>query len=408
MSFRNSNFGQIRQIGKDVGRPLSSVACGPICLSSLSGLSVPVLFLPLFFLSVLSIFPVSSFANSLSNADLDSSVFFRMNHLSAKDSYNQKSISQAALGLDMQYSLFDSTSLHFSPLVRFKSGHQQTQSESRSQQGHLSLQESTLNYQPSFNQHHSALLSGGILAIGNDSSSLLLKDQSFPGFRSAFIADSFISSFNIAIPTSQSLSTQTQDFEPTPLFYQLNLGAQLESRRLISRFRFGYFRFENLPQSVATYSGPLGNTVQNLNDREYQFLNSYAGPFASTSGEYFLNKSHSLIWDAQYLQNLSAEADMGRAWTLESSYKFRWPTRTSVAIFYQHFVIAPDAAVAQYNEDFVGGTNRNGFITGLRISLREKLKLTLSGGLRDAIFESPTIQRENFFKLGLESMNVDI
>ncbi len=342
------------------------------------------------------------------NSDLEAEWLLRMSHKSSKDTFNQKNLTSVTTGLQISYWPIENYAFIFTPVFRFRNGFQQTLAQTKSTESQLGLRETSFNYLPFMNPKNSWMLSAGILPIDNDSHEILINEQSFPGARAAARWEPFYSSVSHTIPTSQSLSTETNEFEQTPGFSQFNLGFNFDQPSTLINGRIGYYQFSSLPQSLATQSGPKGNSVQSLSGREYQFIYQYQGPFLAFDAEQFLNKNNSLGFASAAVQNTAKNVEEKMGWTAKTFYKYRWKSKTHLQVFYQQFYIESDATVAQFNEEFIGGTNRNGFLTGLSLNIRDKFSIQLSGGTSDAITESPTIFRENFFRIRLETQYAGI
>ncbi len=347
-------------------------------------------------------------SSHLHAAEADRELNLSMAHLSASDEFNQKNLTTAGLGLELTLWPLDQTSFNFSPELRFQNGYQQNLSQTPSDTSQLILKEASFNYFANLNVKKTIVNSIGILPLEKDSAQLLISSRSFPGLRGGFQSELIQMAMSYTIPTNESLSTRSQRSEKTPFLLLASSGFRSFSRSWNISGKLGFFQFQNLPQSLATQSGPKGNSVRAITAREMEFLYSYEGVLSDFNSEIVMSKRQSMLLEIQGLRNSKAEESLSDAWLVSGGYKYRWPSKTSVTLFYEQFSLAPDSAVADYNQSFIGGTNRTGFQTGLKLSVRDSLLLKISGGTVDSLYESPTQFRENFFRFSLETRYADI
>lgn len=363
-------------------------------------------------------FPMRSFAQNPSNSSsqknsenksVQGTWNIRMGQLQEKDPYNQRNITDFRLGLNLYHSLIEYTFINFAPTFKFRSGYQQTQADSEPQQNELGVREASFNVgnTKEDSKDFGFLLSTGAIDQTNHTTRLLFYEQTFAAAKLNIHSSGFFGEAEYAIPTSSSLSTQTKDFEKTPQYTSLILGFETNSNAFSGTYSLGTFAFENIPGKTATSSSLRGNTTRPTSGRDSEFKFEYAGYFLATKSEFAVFKNNYLGLRADYLANDRVDSNLGQAFDVRGHWKLIWNKTYTFTPFYQFFRVDSDATIAAYNWSLYN-TNRQGYRSGLEVQFKQKLSVSASFGEKDAIIESPFIQRDNFFMLTLETSDVEI
>jgi|GEM_PF-4671251 len=241
---------------------------------------------------------------------------------------------------------------------------------------------------------------------------IFMRDISFPALRATLESTSstrwqalaFVES---AIPTSTSLSNNSDDLNSTPTLNTAGLGFHFKSQQ--SQFeslnRVNYFQFQNLPQTVQTASAILGNTAIATVGADYLLTSKYQGLEVLSRNDWRLSaKWDGKLWLAG-LQNTSAQSGRGLGYRIGSSLGYKMNKDWEVAPEYTFFDIQPDATVATYNAlDY--NTNRVGYQAGLSFTLKAQYEMFVGYEPRVAVIENPSQPDENFFlmKLRIDSL----
>lgn len=341
----------------------------------------------------------------------------KMSQRQEKDSFNQKSINEFKLGLNLKYFPFESAYFDFSPNFKYRNGFEQTQNNSENTQNQLGVREASFNlsYKKSNSKNNPKdflfLASFGALDQSIHRPKMLFYEQTFAGIQTTTRLQSFQAQAEYAIPTTNSLSTQTQDFEKTPEFNSLSLeysvGDDVPAAIFRGNYHLGSFQFSHLPGKIATQSGLNGNTTLPTAGRDSEFKYEYSGFYLASDSQVKIYKSHYLGLELNYLINDRVEGDIGHGLDETFYWKWSWNKNLSLKPFYQYFRIGSDAAVAAYNNPFYG-TNRQGYRLGFGFQYKENLSFSASYGEKDALVESPYILKDNFIFLTLETADVEI
>lgn len=339
---------------------------------------------------------------------LEGSWNLRLQNSRLEDSFNQKTVSEFQVGLELRYFPVRQVYFHLAPKFTYANGFTQTQSESRSNGATWGVREGSAN----LILFKDSLISGGALDQSVDHPSLLLGEITFPALKLKVQSDTeaFVVAgvqAETAIPTSNSLSSQTKDFEKTPSFQSASAFVKLQKTIVEGSAQIGSFEFKNLPMAVSTPSGLLGNTTTPTSGTDSLFVYDYKGIFATLELKARMGRFITLRTLAEGVQNDQAPEEFNQARRSKTTLDLLVSRNFVLSPFYEYFHIEPDAVVANYNS-YSLNTNRVGYRAGSEIAYMKKIKISLSAGERDVVFESPYQQREKTWYLTLGTFDVAI
>jgi hypothetical protein len=244
---------------------------------------------------------------------------------------------------------------------------------------------------------------------------LLIGDQAFPAARARwqmFDLKGFQPQLEVsqAIPTSTSLSTNTNGEESTPSFTSAALALNYKpNAQYYWNTRVGAFSFENLPQSVAYESSLRGNTVIALTQKESEFVYEYQGVEASSELKFPVMRGWDFFGKAAYLQNNKAADKYGRAYEGTVGSEFFFIGRKTIEMSLTSFHIEPDAAVAYFNSNQLFNTNRNGYRVESYVNFRRYgFRVGAAYTEAELIYLNPVQSREKSVMLKLETFDANI
>jgi hypothetical protein len=326
-----------------------------------------------------------------------------------QDPFNQRQITEFDLLADLKYYPLEMFYFDLAPVFSYTNGFVQTQKEQSASVTEWGVSEASFNGETKW-------VKGSLGAINqapNHPSVLLSEYQTFPAAQADVHTHSdgrwvFGSVAETAIPTTSSLSTQTQEFEKTPSYSSGSMYLKTQKMLVEMELRAGGFRFENLPMSVASKSALLGNTADSTdNGINSKFVYNYEGAFAEFKPKLILSRKWAVGSSIEWVQNSQAPERFNQGLYSKIFTDLQLGRNLQWTPFYEYFRIEPDATVALYNGVDLN-TNRVGYRAGLSLEYKKTLRVTLSGGERDAIFTSPTQQREKTLTFKLETLDVPI
>lgn len=329
--------------------------------------------------------------------------------LESKDSSTQSNLVDFSLDLRSLYYLTSSLYLDFQPTLRFASGQYESFDGADKEDNKFLLHQAAVHYKPTtfFS------LSVGALNQRTLHTSLLMDDLAFPAAR--LESDGSLGHWNsgvsveTAIPTSTSLSTNTNSLEPTPSFNTLSARVNwAPQRNLYWKNSVGYFQYNNLPSAVAQGSMLLGNDVNPVSDADYAFVYKFQGLEAHSEFKFPVS-----ILDmglgAEYVENQSAPSSLNSAYKFYSYTSMPITKGMDLSFKASYFSVAPDAVVAYFNAwDYEA--NRVGY--SLESSLRfkkEKFNVSLKYTDAQLMYINPNQQSgEHILYIRLETFYADI
>jgi hypothetical protein len=323
------------------------------------------------------------------------------------DPFTQKQITEFRLFADLRYEPLQNVYFLLGPKFTYANGFVQTQDDQGATKAEWSIREISINGDLTYLQ-----ASAGALDQTPQHPSVLLFEQTFPAAKLRLHSNSHANwvyslQGETGIPTSSSLSPQTQTFEKTPGYQSGFVGVMSQKMRIDLDAKVGAFQFQNLPTSVATKSALLGNTTTNTNGGDSQFIYEYSGGFVQLQAKARLMPRLDLGVNLEAAQNNQVSQNLSHATLARAFSDFRFIRNFEISPFYESFRIEPDAVVALYNSDMLN-TNRVGYRGGLAVTYKQTLKVSVSSGERDVIYESPFQQREKTLYLRLETLDVAI
>jgi hypothetical protein len=324
-----------------------------------------------------------------------------------QDPFNQRQLTEFRLLTDLRYAPIKEAYFSLAPKFTYTNGFAQTLEGTNASKAEWGVREASVRSDLSF-----VHLGLGALDQSLVHPSTLLSDQTFPAamIRLHSAAEDnwvFAIEAESGIPTTSSLSTQAREFEKTPGFASGSLSVKAQKMLVDLNFRVGVYQFQNLPMSVASKSSLIGNTTVSSNGTDSEFMYEYQGAFAETTTRARITRQFSIGAELEFVQNDQAPSSLNQGSSAKLFSAFNFTKNLEIAPFYSYFRVEPDAAVALYNSDLIG-TNRVGYLGGLTGTYKQTLRLTISGGERDVIYNNPFQKREKILTLKLETFDVSI
>ncbi len=331
-----------------------------------------------------------------------------------QDEFNQKSTTDLMIGANLSYQPLELIQFRVLPTFRSTNGYTQTVEENSGSSGKLLLREASASATlKMFGSSMLGQLSAGALNEQAENGDLLFADDiSFPAAHLSLSSNPdsiFVGGVQgqTAVVTASSLSTQTQNFEKTPTFQSAQVFLKLQKTILEANLSGGVFQFENLPMSVATKAGLLGNTVTSITAQDSVFKYAYRGSMAKGDAKLYFSRSISSGVIARWVQNREAPTSLNQASSMEIYSELDLSRSFQLRPFYDFFRIESDALVSSFNPGALN-SNRVGYLAGVQMSLQKLVRITLSGGERDVLLLSPTQSRERLWNIKLETFDVAI
>ncbi|MBO9665626.1 MAG: hypothetical protein J7501_02285 [Bdellovibrio sp.] len=326
-----------------------------------------------------------------------------------QDLQTQSKYVDLRLEVKSKYILTSSMFLDLQPAVRLVSGQAQTMDGADKMENKILLNQAAVHYTPaSFFR-----LSAGALDQRYAHTSLLIDKMAFPGarveakLRAGDTETSLVGA--TSIPTSTSLSTNTNEKEATP---SLNSGAlkfyYVPTRDAFWSTTVGYFMYNNLPSAVAKESMLLGNEVNTLSEADYEFVNKYEGVEAGTYLRLPVGSLLHVSLVGEYLKNLKAEDDVNTATMYSAGASVHMTGNLDLNLMGGYFSVAPEAAVAYFNARGFE-TNRQGYFGETGLSFRKE---GFNVGVRytdsEVMFTNSIQSREKTIMIKLETFYANI
>lgn len=322
------------------------------------------------------------------------------------DRSNQKSQFNLKAGLKFNMNFNSYFGLRLNSEISSTTGYIQSQESQNPEGSQVLLKHASadLKWQPYL------LTSAGALNQQETHSGLLVDDRAFPAAKvTVRSADPEKPSMGIgafaqsAVPTSTTLSNETQDKESVPSFNSAGLQAHFTDSPFKIRAQIASFRFASLPLSVSTSSVQKGNTGSSIYQTSYAFSNQYQGLEAQLNLKWDINRNLSLKENLASAQNNGAESGYNKAFMSESAAQWTqgaWGFIPS----YTYFRIEPDAVVAAYNDSSMN-TNRAGFAAGFAVQWKKMIRSGIKIGERVPLYESPILTHDRFVSVNLEVLD---
>lgn len=280
----------------------------------------------------------------------------------------QYDLLKGSIGPVFQYKLNSVFSVHGDLAASFETGRVQSTYLDEKATSEVRIKETVFRFTPlSWFQ-----VDAGALNQGQLENPLLISERPFPGI-SEKLSLSPHPSVEVGlraqqtIATSETLSTEAQDKEPTPYFYSETFFLNWKPlERVKLKGRATHFLFKDLPGTVAAKSEVRGNQTQTLNQTEDQFRYGFSGWETGGSIETQFSSEARAELGFGYVKNSEAPGDRGQAQRafLETSYRF--PSGFEVAPRGELFTTQSDVTAAYYTSEDLGNNNRNGWAAQLK------------------------------------------
>lgn len=309
-----------------------------------------------------------------------------------------------------KYSLNSDLVLNFEALLKFENGHFQSLDGQRKNESGLTLREAGAHAFTTSPLSFSA----GALNTSTNHSALLMGGAAFPALRAQlkiFELHDTQSRLDLqqAIPTSSSLSSDSEDAQALPQFLSASLSLNHQSSAYYWKNRLGVFRFDHLPRAVAKLSEARGNTVLPVTEQESTFAYEYAGMDAESSLRVPVMRGWDFLAGGAYLQNTKAPKNSNRAYSMTAGSEFYFVGQKSLEIALTGFRIESDAAVAAFNSAKYFFTNRQGYSFESYLNFRKsQFRVGFSYSEADLIYLNPFQNREKSLMLLLETFYAKI
>ena len=361
-------------------------------------------FTSIFFVNISIASTSTSITRKLSESnlqvDLNSSIQFK----SIRSTNDYSDFSNFRLNPEFQLQTSPKMSFKLSADLNFNSGFQQSIFDSNIEKNGFQLREASLNWAAL----SKLTLSAGALNTGSLKSPLLVSNSTtFTGLKERYQFNSIANwqfSFmaHQLIPTSESLSKQNSQIEPTPYFFTESLQASADiNSRLKVTSALHLFEYTNLPQSVALKSRLYGNSVPNSTD---QFSYTFKGYAFNLASSILLNGRHSLQLGYSFLQNQSAPSERNQGQLISAQYT--WSKKTDLIIVpkIEYFINQSDSSPAYYNDSFYGHNNRKGLAYSATFHLKSSnLKIVTNFVDTKAIQADSLEPNQKLFLINLET-----
>lgn len=255
-----------------------------------------------------------------------------------------------------------------------------------------------------------ASLKLGVLNQDDLDMALFTFRQSFPGgsaklFYNEFENLKFGYMYQYLIPTSQTLSSQTVDREPTPSLQTNTLYINYDKDNKYSLFTSANtFVYDRLPSFVAFESQKTGNNFEFINGPNNSvFTYQFKGWFTNTGGSYRFNSFYKAGGSYGIIKNEEApetynDGQIITVWNRFSLKDF------SIYIAYENYFAESDVVPSYYSSWIYGNTNKKG--NGGEIALEfEKQNFRIRAQYYDANVINPNglQQDQKFFYIGVET-----
>ncbi|QDK45953.1 hypothetical protein DOM22_12725 [Bdellovibrio sp. ZAP7] len=325
------------------------------------------------------------------------------------DEQTQATYVDLRLEVKSKYILSNLLYIDLQPAIRLVSGQAQTLDGADNMKNSILLNQAGLMFKPaSFFQ-----LAAGALDQRYNHTSLLVDSIAFPSARmqSLFRVGPGIAGLVIesAIPTSTSLSTNTQEKEPTPSLNSASLRLNFNSsKNAFWKNKVGYFIYNNLPSAVAQQSMLLGNEVNTVSDAHYEFVNKYAGVEASTEMQIPLGTLLDITLESEYVKNTEAKEDVNTAYNVALGSILHVSSALDITLKGKYYSVAPEAAVSYFNSRGYE-TNRIGYeVSGYLNFLKQGYNLGASYKDAEVMFTNTVQSREKTIMIKLETSYANI
>lgn len=319
---------------------------------------------------------------------------------------NQKT--QAALGLNLglEYNFTEMFALNVQPRVSFRNGHIQAATGTNGRENSLEL----LNAAAVLSDRNYFALTAGALDMTQTHSTLLVA-STFPAAKAMIStgesrALSLSLSAMAAVPSSATLTNNSQDYDKTPSFGSAALRLRYQGTRFDALAQVATFQYRDLPLNVSTDSTYLGNTPLGTdNSPQTEFRYRFQGQEARLGAGIQMSRRLSYRFQGAMIRNAEAPEGLATGYLLGNQLEVVASGNWTIVPSFSYFRVEPDATVANYN-DAMTTTNRIGYATGVTFHYQKLFKVGALGGEREVIYLKTSQARERFMNLTLETFDV--
>lgn len=265
--------------------------------------------------------------------------------------------------LDAKYKLTPNLRFELNPVFNYHTGAIEVRESANTTENQITLNNVALRWAP--NSLFQTKV--GALNQGVTQNPLLVAGNPFPAAQIQLKAGSnqegFATSalFQTAMPTTTSLSSQTEKSENTPSLNTASLRLQYKQEDAWGlSAKIGYFQWQNIPKMVAAKSATLGNSVTLITDNEGVWLYEYKGPEAQVEARWNF-ESLSFNFGADYLKN--ENAPQNKSTSFNSFLNTTYIANDDLHLIFKmnRFRIESDSTVSYFSSSRHFNTNRNGY-----------------------------------------------
>lgn len=309
------------------------------------------------------------------------------------------------LNVDLDFTPSHFFSIRAKPRLISSSGYTEAVEASAENESLLYIQEATGNLylKPALSE-----VSLGVIDMTETKSDLLLYDRGFPGVRYYLhltppeqkkLALRFFA--EAGIPTGRTLVLENEGQTERPLFTSGGMFFAFKE----SYIKASYFKYENLPSSIATKSEKLGTEVEPINETERVFAYNFGGwdsEFKVKPTDFFVANP---FISGSYIFNNEAPQDTNSAYKIGGGIEFRVQGPWTITPFGYTSEIQSNSAPAAYmRSGYI--PNTRGYRVGLEIAMDRFFKIRFETG-EDKIIDQNIYQKDaSTTAFRIESANV--
>jgi hypothetical protein len=321
---------------------------------------------------------------------------------SEDDLSNQKNMFYLKFKMTLEMKINNWLSLNLAPKASVQSGYAQAMEQIDPNGSRVDIYNASLDMRPS--SYFSSSI--GVLNQGTFHDELFISSRAFPALRLQAHASNkkFYSFIESAMPTTSSMSNNSNDLNQTPSLNMGGLGVDLGSEKDVFNFKaqVNAFQYDGLPTPLATASVLQGNSGTNTTGTDYKFKYQYQGIEAFSIMKLNATRNIQLVLSTAYLTNTQAPVDKNAAWAARGAFHWSATNKMQLIPVFEYYRVESDATIAAYN-DVTYQTNRIGYLGGLKIKYNKTVKFEISAGQRAAIIENPSQPSENVYILKVET-----
>jgi len=318
---------------------------------------------------------------------------------------NQRTQSSLGFNFGVDYDFTSYFSLSVNPRISFKNGHVQAATATNGRESSMEL----INAAAVLTDRNYYLMTIGALDMTSSHSPLLVA-ATFPATKMQIstgeknpLALSLIGL--TAVPSSATLTSNSQDYDKTPSFNSLSLRMTYNTKVFEILAQLGQFEYKNIPLNVSTDSTLLGNTpLEAANSPQSSFRYDYAGVESRLGFAVSLSRELRLRSQGALIRNSLAPQDFNQGHVISSEVEYTPSGTWTFLPGFVYFNAQPDTTVANYNDSMIT-TNRVGYASTISVHYKKLFKVGALSGEREVVFEKTSQARERFMTLTLETFD---